>query len=230
MTFVFAHGAQAMARPERTGPVRVLLSSFEKFAGSPQNTSQVIVETWLKHAPEAIAGRQVEIRHVNLPVVYGKAEALLARAIDLQQPDIVIAFGQAGYDGFRLETTAVNLDDSVFPDNDGVVRRGVRIVEGGPETYSSQLPLERMRRWMLSLSDGSRGADAYFSDSAGDYLCNHVFYQLMRKAAEVERGGRRMMAGFIHVPDKSYEVDYATWGERRAPQLGAAVAEAVKAF
>lgn len=44
---------------------------------------------------------------------------------------------------------------------------------------------------------GSSAAAASVSFSAGSYVCNHVFYELMRK---LDSEPRDVIGGFVHVP------------------------------
>jgi pyroglutamyl-peptidase len=66
------------------------------------------------------------------------------------------------------------------------------VVAGGPAAYFATLPL---RAAVAALRDA--GLPAIVSNSAGTFVCNHLFYGLMHLAA-TRRPGLR--GGFLHVP------------------------------
>jgi len=66
------------------------------------------------------------------------------------------------------------------------------VLPQGPAAYFSTLPVKRM-------VDAVRAAGiaADTSQTAGTFVCNHVFYQLMHTLAGMPNAPR---AGFVHVP------------------------------
>jgi len=92
----------------------------------------------------------------------------------------------------KLERHALNLNDSARPDNGGDLATGRPIAPDGPIGYWSTLPLDAM---LAALK--SRDIPAVISNHAGAYVCNHIFYTARR---EIERLGRHVVCGFIHVP------------------------------
>ena len=165
--------------------MKILLSCFEPFAGDAVNPAREAVA----RLPGRIGG--AEIARVELPVVFGAAERLLTEAIASERPDAVLCVGQAGgAAAIRVERVAINVDDARIPDNAGAKPEDLPIVSGGPAAYFSTLPIKRMVRAIRE-----SGADAEVSNSAGTYVCNHVFYCAMRAA---DAAGIR--AGFVHVP------------------------------
>jgi pyroglutamyl-peptidase len=155
----------------------VLVTGFEPFGGSDANTSQQIVE--------ALGG-------VVLPVSYARAADALRDAVLAADPDVVICFGQADRDVISVERFALNLDGSESADNDGVVSSAV-IDPDGPVAYRSTLPVDEI---VAALRVEDIPVEA--SRTAGGFLCNRVFYVLMR-LLEQERPGTR--GGFVHVPE-----------------------------
>lgn len=189
-------------RPAR--PVRkkselptVLLTGFEPFGGEKLNPSAEIA----RHLHgAAIAGHRV--RAALLPCVFRESIAELRRQIRSVRPALVICVGQAGG---RAEITperiAINVDDARIPDNAG--RRPVDrpVVRGGPAAYWSTLPVKAI---VAALRE--RGVPAAVSQTAGTYVCNHVFYGLMHAL----RRSRNVRGGFVHVP---YLPEQARGGE-----------------
>ena len=204
-------GSSALA-----GAPRVLVTAFDPFAGAPYNASQEMVQAFrdsLAQLPLAVPAEvQVEI----LPVVYGEAEERLFQLIASFQPDAVVSFGQAGPGGFLLEQVARNWDGG-YPDNLGKSRTG-EIVKGGPKTLKTSLPVTPIFQAFRKA-----GIPVGMSTDAGDFLCNHLFYQLMTVAPR----SNLKRAGFIHVPDfgPGYASNPRGWGVKYAPAIRHAVTE-----
>lgn len=166
---------------------RVLVTGFEPFDGDAVNPSQLLVEE-LAAAPPA----GVELETAVLPVAYARSADALLSALRHAAPDLVICFGQAdGRTGISVEHFAHNLDASETVDNDGV-SSGAEIAPAGPVAYRSTLPVAAI----VAALQAER-IPASESRDAGGFLCNHVFYVLMR-ALEQERPHAR--GGFVHVP------------------------------
>ncbi|WP_323142985.1 pyroglutamyl-peptidase I [Massilia phyllosphaerae] len=164
----------------------VLLTGFEPFNGADVNPS------WeAARALDGWSGPGFQVAARELPCVFGRANLALFDAIDALQPDIVIAVGQAGgRHEISVERVALNVDDATIPDNAGQQPVDATIADGGPAAYFSTLPIKAIVR-ALRL----RGFPAGVSQTAGTFVCNHVFYGLMQHAQ-----ARGMKAGFIHVP------------------------------
>jgi pyroglutamyl-peptidase len=161
---------------------RVLVTGFEAFDGSPVNPSQQLVDTLDGDVAKAL-----------LPVSYARAADELCRAIHDAEPDVVICFGQAdGRTGISIERFAHNLDEASTADNDAAAGSGTAIDPDGPLAYASTLPVDEI---VAALH--ADGIPASASRDAGGFLCNHVFYVLMR-VLEQECPGAR--GGFVHVP------------------------------
>jgi pyroglutamyl-peptidase len=161
---------------------RVLVTGFEPFGGSPVNPSQQLVD--------ALDG---DVAKALLPVSYARAADALRRAIGNAAPDVVICFGQAdGRTGITVERFAHNLDEASTADNDAAPASGTAIDPAGPPAYASTLPVDEI---VAALH--AQGIPAGPSRDAGGFLCNHVFYVLMR-ALDKERPSVR--GGFVHVP------------------------------
>jgi pyroglutamyl-peptidase len=160
---------------------KVLLTGFEPFGTATSNPSGEIVKQ--------ISGDNIVT--VILPVAYeGSAERLLALIAE-HNPEVVICLGQAeGRTQITPEKIAINLDDARLPDNAGVQRSDVKILNNAPDAYFTTLPIKEM-------VDAAKaaGVPASVSLSAGAFLCNHVFYVAQNKFA-----GTKIRSGFVHVP------------------------------
>jgi pyroglutamyl-peptidase len=169
-------------RPIRT----VLVTGFEPFAGQRVNPSELAVRA----LGDRIAGRRIVT--AILPVEFGAALSALRRRLRAVRPELVICVGEAGgRDAITVERVAINVDDARIPDNAGARPIDRAIVRRGPAAYWSTLPIKAI---VAALA--RRRVPAAVSQTAGTFVCNHVFYGLMRSLAR--RPGVR--GGFIHVP------------------------------
>jgi pyroglutamyl-peptidase len=167
---------------------RVLLTGFEPFGGADVNPSWEAVSLAAAQPPP---GLQAEA--VLLPCVFGDSIAALRAAVRRTQPDLVLCVGQAGgRPDITIERIAVNLDDASIPDNAG--RRPVDepVVADGPTAYFGTLPLKAC---VAAIREA--GLPASVSQTAGTFVCNHLFYGLMHLIA-TELPSLR--GGFVHIP------------------------------
>jgi pyroglutamyl-peptidase len=166
----------------------ILLTGFEPFDGEPINPSAEAVT-----ALAAERQNGVQVMHAILPTTYDGAVPHLRAALARCSPDIVISVGQAGgRPEISVERVAINIDDGRIADNSGVRRSDEPVVPGGPAAYFATLPIKA-----IVAAIRSAGIPVHMSQSAGTFLCNHIFYAACHIAA-TERPGMR--AGFIHVP------------------------------
>ena len=160
---------------------KVLLTGFEPFGTASSNPSGEIVKQ--------ISGDSIVT--AILPVTYAQSAERLLELIAKHNPDVVICLGQAeGRTQITPEKVAINLDDARLPDNAGVQRSDVKILNNGPDAYFTTLPIKEMVE-----AAKAAGVAASVSLSAGAFLCNHVFYIAQNKFA-----GSNVRSGFVHVP------------------------------
>lgn len=165
----------------------VLLTGFAPFGGEAANPSWQAVRAL--HG-RRIAGHRVVAR--ELPVVFGTSLKHLRALLRELQPALVIAVGQAGgRAALSLERIAINVDDARIPDNVGRQPVDTPVVKNGPAAYFTTLPIKAMRA-AIAAAD----IPVEVSQTAGTFVCNHLFYGLMHAL----RRRRRVRAGFIHVP------------------------------
>ncbi|GAA0490502.1 pyroglutamyl-peptidase I [Streptomyces sp. NPDC046215] len=185
---------------------RVLLTGFEPFDGESVNPSWQAVRAVADTPPAGI-----DITAVQLPCVFGAALDTLREAVTRTDPDLVLCVGQAGgRPDLTVERVAVNIDDARLPDNAGARPVDEPVVPGGPAAYFATLPVKRC---VAALREA--GLPASVSQTAGTFVCNHVFYGLMHLAA-TERPALR--GGFVHVPYAPGQVT-----DRALPSLPVAV-------
>ena len=164
---------------------RVLLTGFEPFDGDVLNPSWEVAR--------ALDGGLVTA--LRLPCEFGRAKELLWQALDSGRFDVLLSLGLAGNrPDVTVERIAINVDDARIPDNAGQQPVDVPVVAGGPAAYWSGLPIKRMVAAVRAA-----GVPASVSQTAGTFVCNHVFYGLMHTiAANPELCHTR--GGFVHVP------------------------------
>lgn len=166
----------------------VLITGFDPFGGEPVNPA---LEAVKKLDGLTLAGAQVHT--VEIPTVRLKAISKVKEAIAAFDPDIIICIGQAGgRTDLTVERVAINCDDFRIGDNEGNQPVDEPIVSGGPVGYFSTLPIKKI---VAALT--AKGIPAKVSNTAGTFVCNHVFYGLMDLLAHDTRKRR---GGFIHVP------------------------------
>ena len=173
----------------------VLLTGFEPFDSDCINPSWEAVRSldgWRCELPD---GDAALVHARRIPCVFGAALRSLDQAIDELRPQLVLAIGQAGgRSEITPERVAINIDDGRICDNAGCQPIDLPVVEGAPAAYFSTLPIKALVHELRAA-----GIPASVSNSAGTFVCNHLFFGLMhRLATRPAAGGTR--AGFIHIP------------------------------
>lgn len=168
----------------------VLVTGFEPFGTGDVNPS------WL--AAQALDARVVaghRIVGAQLPTVFDEAIAALRELLLGLRPALVLCTGQAGGRGaISLERVAINVNDARIPDNAGAQPVDTPVIQGAPAAYFTTLPIKAMFAAMMEA-----GVVAEVSQTAGTFVCNHVFYGLMHELhTRPELAGTR--GGFVHVP------------------------------
>ncbi|WP_439890571.1 pyroglutamyl-peptidase I [Ralstonia sp. 25C] len=166
----------------------VLVTGFDPFENEPVNPSWEAVRTL---DGQGIAGADIMAR--QLPTVFGESNKVLGKLLQTLHPDVVIAVGQAGGRAeMSIERIAINVDDARIADNAGKQPIDVAIEHDGPAAYFSTLPIKAIVRDLRAA-----GIPAAVSQTAGTFVCNHVFYGLMHAIARKKLPTR---GGFLHIP------------------------------
>lgn len=168
----------------------VLLTGFEPFGGDALNPSAELAG--------ALQGRTVadfRIEAALLPTVFGRSLETLQALLQRHRPALVLCTGLAGGRGaLSLERVAINVDDARIPDNAGAQPVDVPVVVGAPAAYFSTLPIKAMRAAIEAT-----GVPAEVSQTAGTFVCNHVFFGLMHALA-TQPALHGAAGGFMHMP------------------------------
>ncbi|WP_082124242.1 pyroglutamyl-peptidase I [Lysobacter capsici] len=174
----------------RDAPRTVLLTGFAPFGGESGNPSWDAVRLL---DGEIIAGHRIATR--CLSVTFDQSLRELDDAISALRPALVLCVGQAGGRAqLSIERIAINVDDARIPDNLGAQPIDRAIAADGPAAYFSNLPIKAMLAAVRAA-----GIPAEISQTAGTYVCNHVFYGLMHRLHERD-DTVGVRGGFVHIP------------------------------
>jgi pyroglutamyl-peptidase len=177
----------ARARKAAAPEGGVLVTGFEPFGGEEVNPSWEICG----RLPAAIGRARVRTLHV--PTQFRRAIEIVAGAIVEHEPRLVILLGQAGGRAcLSVERVAINVDDARIPDNAGSQPVDEPVAPAGPAAYFATVPVKAM-----AAAIREAGVPAEVSNSAGTFVCNHLFYGVLHFMAS---SGRPARTGFIHVP------------------------------
>jgi pyroglutamyl-peptidase len=167
--------------------MKALVTGFVPFGGDGVNPSFEA----LARLPSRLGA--LDVVTAVLPVVFGRSLAALDAALAAHSPDIVLSAGLAGGRAeLSLERVAINIEDARIPDNAGNRPIDRPVIAGGPAAYFATLPIKAAAAALREA-----GLPAAVSNSAGTFVCNHLFYGLMHRAAN---GPRRFRGGFLHLP------------------------------
>ena len=164
----------------------ILVTGFEPFPSAPLNPTawlieQLNAEGWV---PDGV-GLEARV----LPTTYDVCDTTLMPLLDALKPDAVVQFGlSAKATGFVLERTAINTQHTAKPDSAGRFAAAPWIDPLSPGTRASSLPLNDIAGALEAA-----GLPWDFSDHAGQYMCNLVFFRTRLALPD-------LMTGFVHVP------------------------------
>ncbi|WP_343628309.1 pyroglutamyl-peptidase I [Roseateles sp.] len=171
---------------------KILLTGFEPFGGESINPSWELAR--------ALSGEIIDDAKVvalQLPCVFGESLRQLDEALQRIRPIAVLAIGQAGGRcDLSLERVAINVDDARIPDNAGAQPIDEPVMPGGPAAYFSTLPIKAIVQGLRAA-----GYPASVSQTAGTFVCNHVFYGLQHRLSQLRQlQGCAIRGGFMHIP------------------------------
>lgn len=166
----------------------VLLTGFDPFGGESINPAWEVA----KSLHEKTIG-EYKIISKQVPTVFQKSISVLKEYIEELNPEMIICIGQAGgRPDITIERVAINVDDARIADNEGNQPVDVPVVEEGPAAHWSRLPMKAIVKRLQE-----EGIPASVSQTAGTFVCNHLFYGLMH---ELVKRDKKIKGGFIHIP------------------------------
>ena len=166
----------------------ILVTGFEPFGGETINASWEAAQKldgW-RH------GDTVGVARL-LPCAYDASVKKLINAIETLRPDAVLMAGQAARRAVVcVERFAHNLDDATAPDNDGALRRALRISRAAPEWLETRVSVRS-----IASAIKSAGIPARMSRDAGGFVCNHLYFGALQYLSEKRSA---IPAVFVHLP------------------------------
>jgi pyroglutamyl-peptidase len=165
----------------------ILLTGFNAFGQRKLNSSEMVVNTIVsdRTVPSLIA----EI----LPTEFSAAGKRIKQLLLLHRPVVCICVGMnESLEAMAIEQRAHNLDHARIPDNAGECPSNRQIIPNGAPVLFPNLPMD-----LIVAKLEQHSVPFSHSQSAGTFVCNHVFYTV---AAEIQRLSLPTRFGFIHVP------------------------------
>ena len=163
---------------------KLLITCFEPFGGEAVNASLEAVN----RLPEIIG--DWTLTKCQVPVVFGKCALPVFEALENETYNAVLLIGQAaGRKAVTPEMFAHNLRFARIPDNAGQTPIDEPIAEG-PLALAAAVDVRNIASAILSA-----GIPAEVSYSAGAYVCNDLYYQVLW-----HEKSRTLPVCFIHVP------------------------------
>ena len=164
--------------------MKLLMTGFEPFCGERINPSEELLK---------LVSADSRVEALLLPVSYQRSVDILEAAISRTAYDFILLCGQAGgRKQICLERVALNWIDADKADADGNLFLEKQISVDGPPAYLSKLPL---RQWTTELR--AKGFKVEVSNSAGAFVCNHIYYRLQRDLQQEEKLSPVL---FVHIP------------------------------
>jgi pyroglutamyl-peptidase len=176
--------------------LRVLVTGFKPFGADPYNPSGIAAKCLDGRRVDNLARGGLHAAHIHgvgdIPVHFANesddaADAVLHAILDIR-PDVVISLGQAPDPFLRIELRA----------RDNREHHDPRIVTSSPEyqpEYRTLLDVDR-----VAMAIRGAGVEASTSEDAGAFVCEDLFYHVMRYVQTRPGGVDIKVAGFIHVP------------------------------
>ena len=166
---------------------KILVTGFDPFGGEKVNPALEVI----KLLPKKIG--ENEVRILEIPTVYRKSVEKIEKEIESYKPDYVLSIGQAGgRASISIERVAINIDDFRIKDNEGNQPTDEKIYLDGENAYFSTLPIKAIQNEITK-----NGIPASISNTAGTFVCNHVFYGVRYL---IEKKYKGIKSGFVHIP------------------------------
>ena len=191
-------------------PLRVLVSGSRVFDGGKVNTSEQalasLATTVEVFGPtnELIVGKVVtkllNVFWSNNPSAkdgQGAADEIES-AIESTSPHVVIGLGMGITNDFKVETIATDEDAAITDERPDEYAPDPGRREFPADKFSRQTSLPVRKIIKTVKREGIKNVVS--SKSAGHYLCEDVFYRIMRVAELKLHGSNILRAGFIHLP------------------------------
>lgn len=181
--------------------LRVLVTGFGPYGNTAINPSLAVVHALQKKSGGNSADDGVEIIAKELSCEFFKCIEETKTYMTDCNPQAVIMLGEYPARAMvTVERVAINYNDSTrygCSDEAGYAPQGTKVVDDGPASYFSTLPLRRIVRDLRA-----KGIPSDISGDAGTLMCNHLMYGVLHHVLHTTSGRRRIPvpAGFVHLP------------------------------
>ena len=170
--------------------LRVAIAGFCPFPGAPRNPSAEVVRAIMRRQRFGRAG--IDLEATIFPTAYSEAERQLKTLLD-RKPDAVVLFGVAAKTRhIRVETVARNTASTLYPDHARFTPALRKLIADGAPRLMTRAPIAKLRA-----AARLAGVKTEFSNNAGRYLCNAIFYHALAATAALKPAP---LVQFIHVP------------------------------
>lgn len=167
--------------------MKILVTGFDPFDKDIINPAYEAV----KKLPDTI--KDATIIKLEIPTSFERSKLTLEKAIEEQNPDVVLSVGQAGgRNEITVEKVAINLLEARIKDNDGYQPSDKPIREDGDVAYFTNLPIKGIVAHIRQ-----NNIPANISYTAGTFVCNSVMYNILYL---IDKKYPNLKGGFIHVP------------------------------
>ena len=172
--------------------MRLLITGFEPFGSRNINISWEVAK--------AFEGKE-NISVIQLPVSFSKAHKLVIEEMSKANYTSIIMLGETSVtsDFIRLERIAINLKDAKSADNDGEIADEEPICQGSPTAFLSNFPIKN-----LCNNLNKEDFKIKISNSAGTFVCNCLYYNLLKHITENSLSTKAL---FIHFPASEESID-----------------------
>ena len=161
--------------------MKVLVSGFKPFLGQSINPSEIIAIELSK--------KIAQVKSVILPVEFTKSFIFLKDGIEHELPDYLIMLGQAsGRKKISLEKVALNWNQTSVSDEAGLTPVMGPIIKNSALALMSDFPID-------AVFEKLRLPELEISFSAGTYVCNELYYHVLKNFNE-----KSLKSVFIHLP------------------------------
>lgn len=177
---------------------KLLITCFEPFGGEAVNASMEAV----KRLPDTVGSWT--LNKCQVPVVFGSCAAPVMEELEKEAYDAVLLLGQAaGRKAVTPEMFAHNLRFARIPDNAGQTPVDEPISSDGPLALRSTINVRKAAQAIQNA-----GIPAQVSYSAGAYVCNDLYYQVLWHEKD-----KALPVCFIHVPSSADGFSYDNLSE-----------------
>ena len=164
----------------------ILVTGFDPFGGEAINPAWEAVKEL-----EGYMVNDYKVVTKMVPTVRYDSVNAVKQAVEEHHPEAIMLVGQAGgRPDITVERIAINIDDFRIADNKGNQPKDEFIVEGGAPAYFATLPIKDMVSGLQH-----QGIPASISNTAGTFVCNHIFYGVAHEVANTN-----IRCGFVHIP------------------------------